>query len=82
MAGVASCVLHGLIFLFEHTAPPRAFAQPLSWIISLLGSVMQADHEISLNDTAGGEEGLGLVPVLVIGLLCKRRSFSPHTCSS
>lgn len=79
MAGVASRVPNGLIFLFEHTAPPGAFAQPLSWIISVLGSVMKAGCEILLNDPAGGEDGLGLVPVLVIGLLSKRRPFSPYS---
>lgn len=40
---------------------------------------MTADHEISLNDLSSGEDGLGPVPILDINLLCKRRSFSPHT---
>lgn len=40
---------------------------------------MRADHEISLNDPGGGDDGLGPDPILVISLLYKRRSFSPHT---
>lgn len=42
-------------------------------------SHMRAECEISLNDPGGGEDGLGPDPILVISLLYKRRSFSPHT---